>query len=79
MAQTVRIDEGTHGILRDLAKADGVSLNEELARAVEARRRERFFADLTAGYADLTDKERREELTERALWEGTLRDGLDDE
>jgi hypothetical protein len=75
MAETVRIDEGTHGLLRDLAEADGVSLSEELARAVQARRRERFFAELAAGYAALTGKERDDEATELARWDGTLRDG----
>ena len=79
MAQTVRIDENTHELLRDLARADGVSLNEELTRAVQARKRERFFADMAAGYAALTDKERQEEATERALWDRTARDGLDSE
>jgi hypothetical protein len=79
MALTVRIDKSTHGLLRDLAKVDGVSLNEELTRAVEARRRERFFAEMAAGYAALTEKEINEDAAERALWDGALRDGLDDE
>lgn len=79
MAQTVRIDEATHGLLRELAKADGVSLHEELARAVEARRRECFFAALRAGYAALSPKDRAEEATEHALWDRSLSDGLNDE
>jgi len=79
MAQTVRIDKATHGVLRGLAKADGVSLNEELARAVEARRRELFFAELTAGYAALSPKDRSEDAVELALWDKTLTDGIDRE
>lgn len=79
MAQTVRIDESTHALLRDLAEADGVSLHEELARAVQARKRERFFAELAAGYSAMSQQERSEDEAELAQWDTTLGDGLDDE
>jgi hypothetical protein len=79
MAQTVRIDEPTHALLRELANADGVSLSEELGRAVRARKRERFFADLTAGFAALSADERAEDARETALWETTLADGAGEE
>jgi hypothetical protein len=79
MAQTVRIDEPTHALLRELADADEVSLHEELARAVRARKKERFFAEMRAGYAQMTDAERAEEAEELALWDQTLLDGLEDE
>jgi hypothetical protein len=79
MAQTVRIDEATHALLRELAAADKLSLNEELALAVQARRRERFFAELHAGYAQMSEAERAEEAAENALWDNATGDGLRDE
>jgi hypothetical protein len=79
MAQTVRIDERTHALLRELADADRLSLQDELALAVQARKKERFFAELHAGYAQLTDAERAEEAAEAAVWDEALADGLDDE
>jgi hypothetical protein len=77
MAQTVRIDEGTHALLRELADADDVSLSEELTLAVHARKKERFFAALNASYAGMTDDERVAEAEENGLWDTTLPDGLD--
>jgi predicted N-formylglutamate amidohydrolase len=79
MAQTVRIDEATHALVRELADADNLSLNDELALAVQARRKERFFAEFHAAYAEITDVERLEEATENAVWDSALGDGLDDE
>jgi hypothetical protein len=79
MAQTVRIDEPTHALLRELADADGVTLHEELGRAVRARKRERFFAELTAGFAALSSEERDEDACETAVWDVTSADGLADE
>lgn len=79
MAQTVRIDEPTHAMLRELADADELSLHEELALAVKARRREKFFAEMRAGYAQMTEEERAEDAAELALWDQTLLDGLEDE
>jgi hypothetical protein len=76
MAQTVRIDEATHALLRELADADKLSLNDELALAVQARRKERFFAELHAGYAQMTEAERAEEAAENALWDKAAADGL---
>lgn len=75
MAQTVRIDEDTHRHLRRLADADGVSLQEELARAVRARRRETFFASIAAGYTARSPTEVAEDEAELALWDQTLGDG----
>lgn len=79
MAQTVRIDEATHALLRELADADGVSLHEELARAVQARKKEKFVAQFHAAYAEMTDDERAEEAAEMAVWDTALSDGLADE
>jgi predicted transcriptional regulator len=77
---TVRVSEHTHELLRKLAEATGEPLAKVLERAVENYRREQFFAELNAAYerlqADPVAWE--EELAERALWERTLADGLDD-
>jgi hypothetical protein len=74
MAQTVKIDPETHAVLRRLAEEEGVSMQEQLSRAVKALQRERFFRQLALGYAQLTPEEQAEDATETALWDQTLRD-----
>jgi hypothetical protein len=79
MAQTtVRIDEATHALLSELAKADGVTLHEELTRAVMARRKERFFEEMEAGYAAMAAEERAEDAAEAVLWDRALGDGIEE-
>ena len=77
---TVRVSTETHELLRKLAEATGEPLQRVLERAVENYRREQFFAELDAAYerlqADPVAWE--DELAERAEWEVTLADGLDD-
>jgi predicted transcriptional regulator len=77
---TVRVSEHTHELLRQLAEATGEPLQKVLERAVESYRREQFFAEFNAAYerlrADPVAWE--EELAERAEWDATLADGLDD-
>jgi predicted transcriptional regulator len=77
----VRISDETHELLTELAAKSGESMTVILARAVDAHYRERFFAEFNAAYERLwADPEAaREELEERALWEATLADGLEDE
>jgi predicted transcriptional regulator len=77
---TVRVSEHTHELLRKLAASTGEPLQKVLERAVESYRREQFFAELDAAYARLQGDPVawEEELAERALWERTLADGLDD-
>ncbi len=77
---TVRVSEETHELLRKLAAATGEPLQRVLERAVENYRREQFFAELDAAYTRLQADPAawEEELAERALWESTLADGLDD-
>lgn len=79
MSLTVRIDEPTHALLRELADADNLSLNDELALAVKARKKEQFFAAMKAGYEAMTAEERAEEAAEMAVWDTALGDGLKDE
>jgi hypothetical protein len=70
----------THDVLRKLAAATGEPLERVLERAVESYRREQFYAEFDAAYARLQADPVawEEELAERALWEVTLADGLDD-
>jgi predicted transcriptional regulator len=77
---TVRVSEHTHDLLHKLAAATGEPLQKVLERAVENYRREQFFAELDAAYARLQADPVawEEELAERAVWEVTLADGLDD-
>jgi hypothetical protein len=67
-------------VLRKLAAATGEPLERVLERAVESYRREQFYAEFDAAYARLQADPVawEEELAERALWEVTLADGLDD-
>jgi predicted transcriptional regulator len=81
MASTkVRVSAETHDVLRKLAAATGEPLERILERAVESYRREQFYAEFDAAYARLQADPVawEEELAERALWEVTLADGLDD-
>ena len=77
---TIRVSEHTREQLRKLAEANGEPLQKVLERAVEHHRREQFFAELNAASARLKADPVawEEELAERALWETTLADGLDD-
>jgi predicted DNA-binding protein len=77
---TVRITNGTREILEEIAAREGRPKSAVLAEAVERYRRERFFRSIDDGYAKLKGDERawKEELEERALWERTLTDGLED-
>jgi predicted transcriptional regulator len=77
---TVRVSEHTHELLRKLATATGEPLQKVLERAVENYQREQFFAELNEAYARLRADPVawEEELAERAMWETTLADGLDD-
>jgi predicted transcriptional regulator len=77
---TVRVSEHTHELLHQLAAATGEPLQKVLERAVESYRREQFYAELDAAYARLQADPVawEEELAERAEWDATLADGLDD-
>jgi predicted transcriptional regulator len=78
---TVRISESAHRALRELSEQLGESMQGILDQAVEDYRRKRLLEQANAGYAALRrDAEAwKEEESERADWEATLSDGLDDE
>ncbi|MBI3978559.1 MAG: ribbon-helix-helix protein, CopG family [Chloroflexi bacterium] len=76
---TVRITEETRAALWELARQTGQPMQELLARAVEAYRRQRILEQTNAAYAALRANPAawQEEHQERAAWNATLADGLD--
>ncbi len=74
---TVRIGLQTHATLSQLAAETGLTMQEVLARAVEAYRRQHFIEQANPEYAPLRDAPAAwaEELAERATWDETLADG----
>src|SRR5438128_1020402 len=77
----VSVDDRTHATLRALATELDVSIQEAAAIAVEQYRRQRMIEEHNRVYAELRADPARwqEELDERAIWDVTLADGLDDE
>ena len=80
-APKVRISEAAHRLLKELAEQTGQTTMDVLDKALDAYRRQLFFEQLNAGYAELrADPEAwAEHLAERKLWDATLMDGLDPE
>ncbi len=77
----VRVKEETSGVLRELAREANEPMQEVLAKAVEAYRRQRILEQTNAAYAALREDTRRwqEVLDERVALEGTLSDDLAEE
>ena len=77
---TIEFWEHTMDTLNEPAKNSGDPLNVALERAIESYRRQSFFEGLSADVDRLRkDPEAwKEELDERAAWDVTLDDGLDD-
>jgi hypothetical protein len=78
---TVRISDRGHKILKELAAQDHKSMPEILEELLQAELRRRYFENLNAGYTALRKDEAawQQETAERALWDQTLMDGIDDE
>jgi succinate dehydrogenase/fumarate reductase flavoprotein subunit len=78
---TVRVKPETHLALRELAEQGHESMQDVLARAVEMYRRHRILEETNAAYAALrADPEQWQEvLDERAEWESTLLDDLEND
>ena len=76
---TVRISDATHGTLRELAHAEGTSMQALLDEAVELLRRRRFLERVNTAYAALRGNPRAwaEVEQERHQWDGALLDGLE--
>jgi hypothetical protein len=80
MAATVRIAESTHRALAEVAKAERITMQAALTRAVEAYRRHVFLAGLADDFARLKEDPRAwaAEQAERALWDQALGDGAEE-
>ncbi len=78
---TVRLDEDSRQILRNMAQRTGQPMSVLLRQAIAARERQLFLEEAAAAYAAL----RRDEAAwqdleaERAEWDATLHDGMEDE
>lgn len=78
---TVRIDAATHEKLRSLACEMDASMQEVLAKAVEAYQRTWLLQELNDYYEKLRADPVAwaEELAQRQLWDTALMDGLHDD
>ncbi len=78
---TVRISQRARNLLRDLASQTGESMQAILESALEDYSRRRFLEAANTSYAALRKDPQawQEELEERALWDNTLMDGLEDD
>jgi hypothetical protein len=78
---TVRINDRTRKLLRELAASTGESMQTVVERAIEDYSQRRFLEEANHAYAQLRRNPDawQEACDERALWDGTLRDGLGDE
>ncbi len=81
MTKLVRMRLATYKKLNKLAKDKGISMQRILDEAIENYKREKLLEDANKAYAELQADPVawQEELAERALWETTSADGLDDE
>jgi hypothetical protein len=81
MAETIRIDPVSHAFLAEIARAKHIPLTEALARAVAGYRLEVDIQAMDAAYAALQEDPVAwaEELAERAMWDNTNLDGLENE
>ena len=78
-ATTVRMSEETREMLRELARDARKPMQEVLADAVEAYRRQRLLERTNAAFSELRESPAgwQAELDERAAWDATLTGGLD--
>jgi len=78
---TVRIPAAVHQKLREMAARSGMSLSSTLEKAVETLRRQTVLEETNRAYAAMRSDPKRwgEEQAERAAWEATLADGLEDD
>jgi hypothetical protein len=78
---TVRVPAAVHQKLKQMATQSGMSMSRTLEKAVETLRRQTLLEDTNRAYAALRSDRKRwdEEQAERAAWEATLADGLEDD
>lgn len=80
MATNVRIQPQSYARLREMAERGGTTMPEILAKAIDEHYRKWLLEGLADDYARLraNPKAWAAELKERALWDHTLADGLED-
>jgi hypothetical protein len=78
---SVQISEKSLEVVRNISERNGLEISDVLDKAVEAYRREVFLDDTNRAFETMRDDSGswQEELEERALWEDTLSDGVNDE
>jgi predicted transcriptional regulator len=78
---TVRIGDTAHRTLQELAEQMGVSMQAVLEKAIAEYQRKCFLEGLSADFAALRNNPKawQEEQEERAAWDATLADGLEEE
>ena len=80
-SSNIRITPHSKSVLRLLAKREGKPMQSVLEEAVEHYQRDKFLDEVNLAYAALRkdSKAWKQEQAERALWDKTLGDGLNDE
>jgi predicted transcriptional regulator len=81
MSKMIRMDEQAYAKLSELAKKMKMTKQKLLANAIEKLAREKFMEEVNKSYRKMRSNKKAwaEELKERALWDATLMDGLEDE
>jgi hypothetical protein len=77
----IRISPRSKAVLRTLAKKEGKPMQAVLDEAVEYYQRDKFLDEVNAAFTNLRSdpKAWKEEHAERALWDKTLKDGIEPE
>jgi hypothetical protein len=77
----IRISPRSKAVLRTLAKQEGKPMQAVLDEAIEHYQRDKFLDEVNAAFANLRSdpKAWKEERAERALWDETLGDGIENE
>jgi len=78
---TIRITVGARDTVRELARQTGLKQQDIVDHAVEQYRRQLLLDRANAAYASLNSNApaRENEQEERAVWDVTLADGMEDE
>ena len=74
----LKVSESSNFTLKELAKPEGCSTQSVFDATIEAYQRKIFFEGLNDDFQALRSREAdwQDELAERAVFEGTLMDGL---
>ena len=80
MANTIRIDDATLEMLKQIEEQTGFSKKNILRQALDKYQRDKYLASVNAYYEALrADPELwKEELAEREIWERASNDGLEE-